>query len=420
MRKRRTAVIATGIAAAAVAGGAIGRAAARRRMEHEQAGELMWKLPPQDLGRVRSFDGTEIAVRAAGNPDDPVLLFVHGLTLDMTTWLEQWSDLSVDMWCVVMDQRSHGRSDPGPDGEMSIRAMGRDVAAVLKAVAPGRPAILIGHSLGGISILALGEEHPELFGPSIAGVVLVASAASSIMRGAFGSMTGILRPKAGSWSEALRRFDGIRKAVVASPTDPSGAVARYTQFGPDAPGHIVDHVTGLARRAPSGVWSDGLAEIMELDLREALPNVSVPALVIIGEHDRVMSPAAAQRLASELPRGRAVVIEGGGHMVMLEKPHQVNLEIRNFVHDVFNPPVDVPAPPPLRVVEPDPQPEPPAAIADDAPPKKPRVRKPRSTEGGSRQGVAKKPAPRRKPAAKPRAKPQPEADPKTDPKDQEK
>src|ERR1700675_4940536 len=108
MTKRRTDIIATSIAAAAVAGGALGSAAARRRMEHVQAGEVLWKVPPQDLGRIRSFDGTEIAVRAAGDPDSPILIFVHGLTLDMTIWMDQWSDLSGDLWCVTMDLRSHG------------------------------------------------------------------------------------------------------------------------------------------------------------------------------------------------------------------------------------------------------------------------------------------------------------------------
>ena len=335
MTKRRTAVIATGIAAAAVAGGALGRAAARRRHEHQQAGEILWKIPPQDLGCVRSFDGTEIAVRAAGDPDAPILIFVHGLTLDMTIWLEQWSDLSVEFWCVVMDLRSHGRSDPAADGDMSIRAMGRDVAAVLSTVAPNRPAVLIGHSLGGMAILAMAGEHPELFGPNVAGVMLIGSASTSLFRGAVGSLTDLLRPRGGSLLDTVKRMDGLRKALVAHPTDVGGAVARFTQFGPGAPAHVVDHVAGLARRTSSEVWSGGLAELMELDLRKAIPNVRVPALLLVGDHDRITPPGAAKALTSELPQGRMIIIEGAGHMAMLERPHQVNLEIRSFAHQVL-------------------------------------------------------------------------------------
>ena len=311
-----------------------------------QAGETLWKVPPQDLGRVRSFDGTEIAVRAAGDPDTPVLLFVHGLTLDMTIWLEQWSDLSVDMWCVTMDLRSHGHSDPAADGDMSIRAMGRDVAAVLEAAAPDRPALLIGHSLGGMAILAMAEEHPELFGPNVAGVMLIGSASTSLFRGAMGTVTDLIKPRGGSLLDTVRRMDGLRKALTAHPTDVGGAVARFTQFGPDAPAHIVDHVAGLARRTSSEVWSGGLAELMELNLRKAIPNVRVPSLLLVGDHDRITPPGAAKALAAELPQGRIVIIEGAGHMAMLERPHQVNLEIRGFAHEVLGP--SGPDPIPLR------------------------------------------------------------------------
>ena len=338
MTKRRTAVIATGIAVAAVAGGAIGRAAARRRLQNQGAAEDLWKLPPQDLGRVASSDGTEIAIRAAGNPDSPIVVFVHGLTLDMTTWLEQWSDLSIDLWCVMMDQRSHGRSDSAVSGDMSIRAMGRDVAAVLKAVAPSRPAVLVGHSLGGMAILSMAEQHPELFGPSVAGVVLIGTAASALVRGAMGSVAGLFSPSGlNSLGDVMRRADELRKAFVSRPGDVGAALTRFTQFGPDAPHHIVDHVVGLAQGASSEVWADGLAELMEMDLRKAAMNVKVPALVVVGDHDRVTPPAAARALQKQLPEGRFVLIEGAGHMAMLERPNPVNLQIRDLAHEVLTP-----------------------------------------------------------------------------------
>jgi pimeloyl-ACP methyl ester carboxylesterase len=334
--KRRTVIIATGLAAATVAGGAIGRAATRRRLQHGEAAEELWKPPPQDLGRVTSWDGTEIAVRAAGNPDSPVVIFVHGLTLDMTTWLEQWSDLSIDLWCVMMDQRSHGRSDVAAEGDMSIRAMGRDVVAVLQAVAPSRPVVLVGHSLGGMAILSMAEQHPELFGPNVAGVVLIGTAASALVRGAVGSVAGLFTASGlSSVGDVVRRADEFRKAFMSRPTDVSGALARFTQFGPDAPHHMVDHVVALAQKASSEVWADGFAELMEMDLRKAAMNVKVPALVLVGDHDRVTPPAAARALAEQLPDAKTIVIEGAGHMAMLERPNQVNLQIRGLVHEVL-------------------------------------------------------------------------------------
>ena len=103
-----------------------------------------------------------------------------------------------------------------------------------------------------------------------------------------------------------------------------------TQFGPDAPPHLVDHIVGLAERARPEVWTDGLAELMEMDLRHALPRVCVPALVIVGQHDRVTPPAAAVELVGGLPDANLVVVENAGHMVMLERPAEVNHDLRVF------------------------------------------------------------------------------------------
>jgi len=300
-------------------------------------------LPPDDLGPITSFDGTEIAVRAAGPTDAPVLLFVHGFSLDGTTWFEQWMDLSVDYRCVVMDQRSHGMSGRAAHDDLSVRSMGRDVAAVLDAVAPTGKAILVGHSMGAMAILALAEQRSEFFGPRVGGVVLVGAASSDLVQGALGAVTELLRPRLGSFAAAAHRVDRLRKALQASPVDIRGAVVRLTQLGPDAPQHVVDHVVMLAQRASSSVWTDGLAEIMEVDQRHALPRVKVPALVVVGEHDRITPPAAAVELAGDLPDGRLVVIEGAGHMVMLERPVELDRELRLFARAVLTPPPAAPA-----------------------------------------------------------------------------
>ena len=117
-----------------------------------------------------------------------------------------------------------------------------------------------------------------------------------------------------------------------------------TQFGPDASQHAVDHVVQLAQRASSSVWTDGLAEIMDVDQRHAVPNVRVPALVVVGEHDRITPPAAAVELAGALPDGRLVVVEGAGHMAMLGRPVELDRELRLFARSVFGAPPVVSAP----------------------------------------------------------------------------
>jgi pimeloyl-ACP methyl ester carboxylesterase len=122
---------------------------------------------------------------------------------------------------------------------------------------------------------------------------------------------------------------------MARPGDIGGLAARITQFGPDASPHLVDHVVSLAARAPSAVWTDGLVGLMDMDLRHAVHHVRVPALVIVGEHDRVTPPAQAVDLAGELPDGRLEMIPGGGHVPMMERHEAFNRSLEAFAAEVL-------------------------------------------------------------------------------------
>src|SRR4029450_5509012 len=170
MSRQRPACAPAGSAAGGVAGGVIGRTVlnARRRADPE-ADEHLSELPPEDLGPVRSFDGTELAGRAAGDPSNPTTVFVHGFSLDMTTWHYQWTGLSDRYRCVLFDFRSHGRSARATGGDLSPLAFGHDLAAVLAAVG-AKPLLLVGHSMGAMSMLAMAETPPQPLVEPVAGV----------------------------------------------------------------------------------------------------------------------------------------------------------------------------------------------------------------------------------------------------------
>jgi pimeloyl-ACP methyl ester carboxylesterase len=193
--------------------------------------------------------------------------------------------------------------------------------------------VVIGHSMGAMAILALAEQRPDLFGPRIAGAVFLGASASDLLRGAMGGVTDLLRPRLGSLAAAARRVDRLRRAVLAGPADVPAIVARVTQFAPDAPDELVHHVLHLAERSSSLVWTDGLSELMRMDFRHALPRVTVPALVAVGDQDRVTPPGSAVELAAALPDGRLFIVEGAGHMAMLERPERLNPELRAFARE---------------------------------------------------------------------------------------
>jgi pimeloyl-ACP methyl ester carboxylesterase len=332
--------VTAGLAAGAVTAGMVGRTVlnARRRREDPEANELLSLLPPVDLGPVTSFDGTELAVRAAGDASLPTIVFVHGFSLDLTTWHYQWTELSARFRCVLFDLRSHGRSARAAEGDLTPSAFGHDLAAVIDALPTGRPVLVVGHSMGGVAILAMAEARPDLFGSRIAGAVFTGAAAGDLLRGAMGSITELLRPRLGSLRQAASRMNRLRRYVLASPADVGQLIARATQFGPHASPHVVGYVVSLAARAPSEVWTDALAGLMDVDLRHAVRHVRVPSLVIVGEHDRVTPPSSAVVLADELPDGRLEVLEDAGHIPMMECHEAFNLSLERFAIAVLGKP----------------------------------------------------------------------------------
>ena len=329
---RRSTTMAAG-AVAAVAAGFAGRALRGRRGGAH--GDGAWEPPPEDLGTIAAADGTRLAVRAAGPADAPVLVFSHGFSLDMTTWREQWSDLGADFRCVTLDHRAHGRSEVPVTADLTLRALARDLASVMDAVSPETPVVVVGHSMGGMAILALADERPELFAGRIAGVAILGGTASHLLRGVMGSVTELLRPRRASLAAAARRVDRLRRAVLAAPHEVPAVVARLTQFAPDAPDELVDHVLSLAGSTPSLLWTDGLPEVWRLELGAGLPRGRGPGRGAVGDQDRVPPPAAAVQLAAALPDGRLFIVEGAGHLPMLERPERVNRELRSFARSVF-------------------------------------------------------------------------------------
>ena len=337
MNRRRAAWVggAAALVGAAVAAGKIGAKRVRRGPD-AAAGERYDELPPEEVSPVVSFDGTLLHVRAAGDPAKPALVFAHGFSVDMTTWHYQWKELSRDYRCILYDQRGHGRSGAAAGGDHSLQAMGRDLIAVIDATVPeGRPVAVLGHSMGGMALLGLADQLPGVFEERIAGAVFADTAAAELARGAAGALGMRLvaaAPNLGRRVANLITKEAIRSRVSRS--DLAYMIARLTNFGPHASPSMVEYIVDLSMRSPIEVWTDGIGALVEMDLRHAIQHVRCPALVIVGDLDRMTPPTSALALKNELPRGRLVVMEGAGHMAPMERHEQFNEVLRGFLDEV--------------------------------------------------------------------------------------
>lgn len=139
-----------------------------------------------------------VEVEDIGTPgrNDPTVVFSHGYALTMDSWHFQRKRLREqtgrDFRMVFWDQRGHGRSATGPAESATIEQIGSDLSEVIDAVAPSGPLILIGHSMGGMTVMSLAHRRPELFVERVRAVALISTSSGGMDDVDFG-ITGLGR-----------------------------------------------------------------------------------------------------------------------------------------------------------------------------------------------------------------------------------
>ncbi|MGH3300122.1 MAG: alpha/beta fold hydrolase [Streptosporangiaceae bacterium] len=336
--------IATGVAAAGVGGvlAAEKIVVGRIRVQADPAaGEPFGQLRGTPV-EVRADDGVLLRAEIAGPDDAPVtVVFCHGYCLNQDVWHYQWLSLRDDTRLVRFDQRGHGRSDLGDAGHVSVDQLGADLAAVLAATVPGdQRVVLVGHSMGGMTIMALADQRPELFGGTVAGVVLISTAAHEV--DATSWLPGPMRVAARWAGPALVRgtAGGKRAALTerirAAGGDLAFLTTRFMAFADgDVSPAVVDFLERVIRATPIEVVAGFYVALLQHDKRAALATLGlVPVVVITGAQDRLIPPARAAALAAGIPAARLVQVPDAGHGIILERPEAVTEEIAGLVKEV--------------------------------------------------------------------------------------
>ena len=323
-------------------GAALGVAAERlavgrvRLRPDPHAAEPFFALPADRTRTVVTEDGIGLHVEEVGPPDaEPTVVFVHGYVQEMAVWHFQRKALAAEGLgrLVFYDHRSHGRSARGPAERSTIEQLGRDLGTVLDEVAPAGPVVLVGHSMGGMTIMALADARPELFGDRVVGVALVGTSAGKLASLTFGLPTAV-RPVTRRVLPLLTR--GMTKRPTAFErgrrvgSDLVFLLTRRGGFGSgDVDPSIVDVVATMAARTPVDVIAEFYDSFMSHDKLSALPVLhGTEVLVLVGSDDLLTPVDHSREIADALPDGHLVVVEGAGHMVALERPELVTLQLR--------------------------------------------------------------------------------------------
>ncbi|MFD6859024.1 alpha/beta fold hydrolase [Rhodococcus sp. NPDC060090] len=280
---------------------------------------------------VRTADGARLHVLAYGDPDAQPLVFSHGWTCSGMYWTPQINAFADRYRVVVYDQRGHGASEVGTR-RLGPDVLAGDLAAVLDAVVPaGRKAVLAGHSMGGMSIIAWAERYPEQVSEKVAGVLLASTGMDNLIADA--ALIALPERFPRVPVKVARPLLGARVPLVESKF--TTRALKYVALSPAATAAEVDFCQKIVLGCPPrtrGGWGFALST---LDIHEGLENLTVPTTVLVGAADRLTPPVHARRLAAGLEKAgnleRLVVLDGVGHMSSVEAIDAFDDELLHLV-----------------------------------------------------------------------------------------
>ncbi|MEU6993203.1 alpha/beta hydrolase [Streptomyces sp. NPDC046465] len=297
------------------------------RLTHVTSGPYAPPVATRELTAV-SADGARVHVEVHGPEGAPAVVLAHGWTCSTAFWAAQIRALATGHRVIAYDQRGHGRSAaPSATDGYSTQALADDLEAVLAAtLGPGEKAVLVGHSMGGMTIMAAGgrdrvREHT-------AAVLLCSTGSSALVAEA--TVVPLLRA-----GRVRTRITGSvlgSRAPLGPVTPLARRILKYATMGPGAAPDRVDACARIVHACPRIVrhgWSHVLASL-QLDVEVGA--LQAPTAVIAGTADRLTPVVHARRIAAALPECVGLTeLAGVGHMTPIEAPEAVTARINELV-----------------------------------------------------------------------------------------
>jgi pimeloyl-ACP methyl ester carboxylesterase len=294
-------------------------------------GSLPAALPPSRTVPVRAPDGTRLHTQVFGPEDGYPLVLAHGITCAIRVWAYQIAELATDYRVIAFDARGHGRSGLPRRGGYSLTHLASDVDAVLEAtLAPGERAVIAGHSMGGMAIAAWSDQYRHKVEARADAVALINTTTGDLLREV--RLLPVPAPFAAVRVLGARALVNIFGSFSVPP-----AVRRATRemismlaVGADAEPEVGKLIYDLFNAtSPAGRGGCGKALVDGLGRRHiSLAGLTVPTLVIGSERDRLTPLVQSRRIAAAAPNLVELVVLPGGHCSMLERPAEVNRELR--------------------------------------------------------------------------------------------
>ena len=278
---------------------------------------------------VTTPDGVPLAVREVG-PVDALLtvVFAHGFCLRMGAFhfqrmrlCEEWGP-RVRM--IFYDQRGHGQSGEAAPDTYTVAQLGQDLETVLQVIAPRGPIVLVGHSMGGMTVLSHARQYPHHYGPRIVGAALISSAAEGVSKSPLGEVLqnpalNAIRFTARSAPKLVHRGRHAARSLI-------GPILRAASYGDY---NVSPSVVAFSQKMMNGTPIPTMVEFLHAlethDATAALATLAtIPTLIVCGDHDLLTPAEYSRKMSAALPNAELIIVGRAGHLLLLGKPDPVN------------------------------------------------------------------------------------------------
>jgi pimeloyl-ACP methyl ester carboxylesterase len=234
---------------------------------------------------------------------------------------QQWGD---QVRMVFYDQRGHGQSGDAPPDTFTVPQLGQDLEAILAVMAPRGPVVLVGHSMGGMTVLSHAGQFPQRYRNRIVGVALIACAAEGIARSPLGEI--LRNPALEAARLAVRYAPDVVHRGRGAARRLIGPVLRAASYGDEKVSpSVVAFSERMMHDTPIATLVGFLHALEVHDETGALKALTkIPTLIVCGDHDLLTPMESSEEMAAALPKSELVIVGGAGHLVQLEQPEIVD------------------------------------------------------------------------------------------------
>ena len=262
----------------------------------------------------------------------PTVVLSHGYTLSLRCWVFQRRALAEAGYRVVLwDQRGHGRSGTGSPHSYDVDQLGHDLARVIAQAAPEGPLVLVGHSMGGMTMMALAAAHHGLVRERVIGAAFVATSPGGLsdVDWGMGNVMGKLVRRIGPGAVGqLAERDGLVAAARRAGRGLEDFLVDRYSFASPVPLGIVRLTGDMILGTRMDVVSQFMPGFDRHDKREALAQfMGVETLVLNGDQDLLTPPSHSEEIVRLVPGAEHVVVNEAGHIIMLEHPDVVSEQL---------------------------------------------------------------------------------------------